>query len=51
MQAAGLSIVILTEDSGKEGRPAVEALIRCMLHLVVPGFGSRRVQFGIRIIF
>lgn len=45
MQAAGLSIVILTEDSGKEGRPAVEALIRCMLHLVVPGFGSRRVQF------
>jgi hypothetical protein len=41
----GLSIVILTEDSGKDGRATVEALVRRMLHLVVPGFGSHRVHF------
>jgi hypothetical protein len=41
----GLSIVILTEDSGKDGRATVEALARRMLHLVVPGFGSHRVDF------
>lgn len=44
-EAAGLSIVILTEDSGEDGRPTVEALARRMLHLVVPGFGSHRVHF------
>jgi hypothetical protein len=44
-EAAGLSIVILTEDSGKDGRPTVEAVARRMLHLVVPGYGSHRVQF------
>lgn len=43
--AAGPSIVILTEDSGKDGRATVEALVRRMLHLVVPGFGSHRVYF------
>jgi hypothetical protein len=40
-----LSIVILTEDDGKDGRPTVEAVARRMLHLVVPGFGSHRVHF------
>jgi hypothetical protein len=44
-EAAGLSIVILTEDSGKDGRPTVEALARRMLHLVSPGYGSHRVSF------
>ena len=44
-EAAVLSIVILTEDSGKDGRATVEALVRRMLHLVVPGFGSHRVHF------
>ena len=44
-EAAGPSIVILTEDSGKDGRATVEALARRMLHLVVPGFGSHRVYF------
>jgi len=47
-EAAGLSIVILTEDSGKDGRPTVEALARRMLDLVVPGFGSHRVHFAPR---
>jgi hypothetical protein len=42
---AAISIVILTEDSGKDGRATVEALARRMLHLVVPGFGSHRVGF------
>jgi hypothetical protein len=41
---AALSIVILTEDSGKDGRPTVEALARHMLGLVVPGFRSDRVR-------
>ena len=40
----GLSLVILTEDSGKDGRATVEALAKRMLHLVVPGYGSHRVQ-------
>jgi len=40
-----LSIVILTEDSGKDGRATVEALARRMIDLVVPGYGSRRVDF------
>lgn len=44
-EAAGPSIVILTEDSGKDGLATVEALVRRMLHLVVPGFGSHRVRF------
>jgi len=44
-EAAGPSIVILTEDSGKDGRATVEALAWRMLHLVVPGFGSHRVHF------
>ena len=44
-EAAGPSIVILTEDSGKDGRATVEALVRRMLHVVVPGFGSHRVHF------
>lgn len=44
-EAAGLSIVILTEDSGKDGRATVEALARRMLHLIVPSFGSHRVHF------
>jgi len=42
---AGPSIVILTEDSGKDGRATVEALAKQMFHLVVPGFGSHRLQF------
>ena len=33
-QAAALTIVILTEDSGKDGRATVEALARRMLGLV-----------------
>ena len=40
-----LSIVILTEDSGQDGRPTVEALVRRMLDLVVPGYGSHRVDY------
>jgi hypothetical protein len=44
-EAAGLSIVILTEDSGKDGRATVEALARQMLKLVVAGFGSHRVHY------
>ena len=42
---AVLSIVILTEDDGMDGRATVEALARRMLHLVVPGLGSHRVRF------
>jgi hypothetical protein len=44
-EETALSIVILTEDDGKDGRATVEALARRMLHLVVPGFGSHRVHF------
>ena len=44
-EAAVLSIVILTEDSGKDGRATVEALVRRMLHLVVSGHGSHRIDF------
>jgi hypothetical protein len=44
-QAAALSIVILTEDSGKDGRATVEALARRMFDLVVPDFQSHRIQF------
>jgi hypothetical protein len=43
--AAGLSIVILTEDSGQDGRPTVEALARRMLDLVVPRCQGQRIQF------
>jgi hypothetical protein len=43
-EPAVLSLVILTEDSGKDGRATVEALAKRMLHLVVPGYGSHRVQ-------
>lgn len=43
-EAAGLSLVILTEDSGKDGRATVEALAKRMLQLVVPGYGSHRVH-------
>jgi hypothetical protein len=42
---AGLSIVILTEGSGKDGRATIEALAKQMFHLVGPGFGSHRIQF------
>jgi hypothetical protein len=42
---AGPSIVILTEDSGKDGRPTVQALARRMLDLVVPGYQSNRIRF------
>lgn len=47
MSTAGAapSIVILTEDSGEDGRKTVEALIRSMLQLVAPGYGSHRVHF------
>lgn len=44
MENACLSLVILTEDSGEDGRPVVEALVKRMLHLVVPGYGSHRVR-------
>lgn len=44
-EATSLSLVILTEDSGKDGRATVEALAKRMLHLVVPGHGSHRVHF------
>jgi hypothetical protein len=44
-EGPALSIVILSEDDGKDGRATVEALGRRMLHLVVPGFGSHRVHF------
>lgn len=44
-KAAGLSIVILTEDSGEDGRATVEALVRRMLHLVTPGYGEHRIDF------
>ena len=42
---ARLSIVILTEDTGKDGRPTVETLARRMLNIVVPGFRRDRVAF------
>jgi hypothetical protein len=44
-KAAALSIVILTEDSGKDGRATVEALARRMLHLVAAGYDERRIDF------
>lgn len=44
-QAAVLSIVMLTEDSGKDGRTTVEALARRMFDLVVPDFQSHRIRF------
>jgi hypothetical protein len=40
-----LSIVILTEDSGDDGRPTVEALVRRMLRVAVPGVQSHRIEF------
>lgn len=40
-----LSIVILTEDSAREGRATIEALARRMFDLVVPGYASHRVDF------
>lgn len=43
-EGTSLSLVILTEDSGKDGRATVEALAKRMLQLVVPGYGSHRVQ-------
>jgi len=39
-----LSLVILTEDSGKDARATTEALVRAMLGLVVPGYGRHRVE-------
>jgi hypothetical protein len=45
VENARLSIIILTEDSGKDGRSTVEAIARRMLRLVVPDFASHRVQF------
>ncbi|WP_438030873.1 hypothetical protein [Sorangium sp. So ce233] len=44
-EGARLSIVILTEDSGEDGRATVEALVGRMLDLVVPGYGRHRVDF------
>ncbi len=44
-EAVGPSVVILTEDSGQDGPATVEALVRRMLHLVAPGYGSHRVHF------
>jgi hypothetical protein len=44
-EPARLSIVLLTEDSGKDGRATLEALTREMLDLVVPGYGSHRIKF------
>lgn len=44
-KAAELSIVILTEDSGEDGRATVEALVRRMLHLVTPGYGDHHIDF------
>lgn len=44
-EQAGPSLVILTEDSGEDGRATVEALAKRMLQLVVPGHGSHRVLF------
>jgi hypothetical protein len=44
-EPAALSIVILTEDSGKDGRATIEALVREMLDLVVPGYGGHRIRF------
>jgi len=43
-EAAGISLVILTEDSGKDGRTTVEALAKRMLQLVVPGYGRHRLH-------
>ncbi|AUX43751.1 hypothetical protein SOCE26_052060 [Sorangium cellulosum] len=40
-----VSIVILTEDSGADGRATVEALVGRMLELVAPGYGRHRVDF------
>jgi hypothetical protein len=45
VENARLSIIVLTEDSGKDGRSTVEAIARRMLRLVVPDFASHRVQF------
>ncbi|WP_437283075.1 hypothetical protein WME90_21610 [Sorangium sp. So ce375] len=44
-EGARLSIVILTEDSGEDGRVTVGALVGRMLDLVVPGYGRHRVDF------
>ena len=44
-EPARLSIVILTEDSGKDGRAILQALAGEMLDLVAPGYGSHRVAF------
>ncbi|WP_437651113.1 hypothetical protein [Sorangium sp. So ce362] len=44
-EGARLSIVILTEDSGRDGRATVEALVGRMLEVVVPGYGRHRVDF------
>ncbi len=37
MSEVDLSLVILTEDGSKDARPTIEALVRKMLALVVPG--------------
>lgn len=44
VEPTGFSLVILTEDSGKDGRATVEALAKRMLHLVVPGYGNHHVH-------
>ncbi|WP_434048622.1 MULTISPECIES: hypothetical protein [Sorangium] len=44
-EGARLSIVILTEDSGEDGRATVKALVGRMLDLVAPGYGRHRVDF------
>lgn len=45
VQAPCLSIVLLTEDSAQDARATVEAVVRKMLGLIVPGYGSHRIDF------
>ncbi|MBL8617174.1 MAG: hypothetical protein JNM72_16310 [Deltaproteobacteria bacterium] len=38
-----LQITILTEDSGKQGAPVIEALVKAILQRLAPGLDSRRL--------
>lgn len=43
MSAARASLLLLTEDSGRDAHATHEALVRSMLHLIAPGHDARAI--------
>lgn len=41
-----LSILVLTEDSAEDGRATVLALVKKMLGVIEPGYGSHRIEWA-----